>query len=300
MTLRDPNALPAIARVRRLRWDLAPGLEAMGLWFTVLPGNDAPQAWDGLFASRQEHGYWPLVVADPSPGRNPQETLEDIVRLAPRPPDMSACGATIAAATDMPFPTWLAKERDPAAKERHFLGLAARIESVGQSQMAALYRNFAAESGAQPPWEFRPGDFTWPDNPPTGRCWPNLHCLREFGQALGAFQIKPETALVLVPTLQGHEVPAFTQFGHFNSCPPTHVHVAMLEWLEEKLGGVLVSLSSDAIELRLGRHPSDRSEALHLACDLRLYAEEAEHGDWKTEQLAAFLMTTELIHFWWD
>ncbi|MFN7956299.1 MAG: DUF4253 domain-containing protein [bacterium] len=107
--------------------------------------------------------------------------------------------------------------------------------------------------------------------------------------------------LLWVETPHGWDVPAIVRFGGWNSCPPTHVHVAMLKRWHERFGACLVGLSRDRLEVEVARRPRGRGEALALAREQFLYCDElvlTEHGS--LPALAACLLASDVWSFRWD
>jgi hypothetical protein len=68
----------------------------------------------------------------------------------------------------------------------------------------------------------------------------------------------------------------------------------------EHYGSELIGTCGGTLEITMLRQPSSREQALRLACDLKVCAEEPERGDWNHGQLAAYLTHAGVINFWWD
>lgn len=110
-----------------------------------------------------------------------------------------------------------------------------------------------------------------------------------------------EVAIVLLPTRDGAEAPAWLTFGDWNSCPPDAVHVAFLRRWEERFGAVVYGISVDTIEMEVARPPADRATALALADQQSAYGFDivAQRAG-TVEALAASLVDAPRWNFWWD
>ncbi len=110
-----------------------------------------------------------------------------------------------------------------------------------------------------------------------------------------------EVHIILIPTKNGWEVPAFLNWGNWNACPPAKFHVAALKMWHDLYGAELVSLSGDMLEVRVTRKPKTRTEALKLADELYYYcADLIDQGFETKSNLAAALMSSHWWSFWWD
>lgn len=107
--------------------------------------------------------------------------------------------------------------------------------------------------------------------------------------------------ILLIPTADGAEVPAYLRWGNWNDCPHPALHVALLRSWNARFGAELVGLSGDVLNIRAKRRPATREEALALAWEQYLYcADIVEQGVETTSALAAALMETDWWFFWWD
>jgi hypothetical protein len=109
--------------------------------------------------------------------------------------------------------------------------------------------------------------------------------------------------IALLPTLVGWRVPAYLNFGAWNDCPFPQEHVCMLKHWHEHYGADLMGMTDTTIEMRVGRPPRDRENALHLAWQHFVYCNETIGYGLVTntlEDLAARLLDTPLWQFRWD
>ena len=105
----------------------------------------------------------------------------------------------------------------------------------------------------------------------------------------------------LIPTPEPWQTPAFTAFGEWNDCPPSHVHVAMHKRWHERFGSDIVTIAGDVVECTVARPPTTREEALALATEQYAYCMDiVEQGFQSIEALAASLMKSAVWSFWWD
>ncbi|WP_206377132.1 DUF4253 domain-containing protein [Sphingomonas sp. G-3-2-10] len=107
--------------------------------------------------------------------------------------------------------------------------------------------------------------------------------------------------ILLIPTSDGAEVPAYLRWGGWNECPAPEMHVAVLRDWHARYGAELVGLSGDILNLRAKRRPETREAALTLATEQFFYCTDiVEQGVGSTSALAATLMSSDWWFFWWD
>jgi len=107
--------------------------------------------------------------------------------------------------------------------------------------------------------------------------------------------------IALVPAHHPWQIPAFLDFGGWNSCPNQEVHCAVLKHWSESFGAELVMMESDTLQLLVSRPPATREEAWQLALDQNTYAEFEQLGALAmVSTLASALLNSENWFFWWD
>jgi hypothetical protein len=107
--------------------------------------------------------------------------------------------------------------------------------------------------------------------------------------------------LAVVATADPTTVPAYLQFGGFNSCPSSAVHVAFLRDWNRRFGAVPICVTHDVIEIWVPRPPLSREEAMSLAGELARYAPDIVHqGTQTVGRLAMELWQSPYWYFWWD
>jgi len=111
----------------------------------------------------------------------------------------------------------------------------------------------------------------------------------------------PEVTIVLVPTPNSWEVPAWLMFGGWNECPIPEVQVALLKFWHEKYGAEIVGISHDVMELEVTRPPKERQAALALAREQFVFCQDiVTQGAGSVDALAATLLNGKVWYFWWD
>ena len=107
--------------------------------------------------------------------------------------------------------------------------------------------------------------------------------------------------IVLVPTDNSWEAPAFLHWGGSNACPPAEYHVAIVRQWHEQFGAELAGMGGDVINLQITRPVSDRKQAMALAREQYIYcADIVDQGVGDISTLAATLMGQGWWFFWWD
>lgn len=107
--------------------------------------------------------------------------------------------------------------------------------------------------------------------------------------------------IIVLPTRDSAEAPAYLRWGDWNACPSPEVHVAVLRDWKRRYGTELVAISGDVLNLRSARRPASREEALALAREQYFYcADIVDQGTGTLAPLAAGLMSSDWWFFWWD
>lgn len=141
------------------------------------------------------------------------------------------------------------------------------------------------------------------DWPPVGD-WPKrAHPTREILHTVTDWQgnFLPEVYIGLLPTKRWEEVPALLKYGGWNACPPPEYHVAAFQSWKERFDAQLIAMTFDTVELRIGRNPTTRDEAMSLARELYAYCNDLiDQGVESLSALAAITMNQSHWSIWWD
>lgn len=107
--------------------------------------------------------------------------------------------------------------------------------------------------------------------------------------------------IVLLPTQDATEAPAYLRFGGWNECPSPEVHVAALRSWRDRYGAVIAACSGDIMELQVERPPTTRADAMALATEQFLFCTDIVlQGTETIPALAQGLVGNRWWYFWWD
>jgi hypothetical protein len=107
--------------------------------------------------------------------------------------------------------------------------------------------------------------------------------------------------ITVIPTNDWTEIPAYLRWGGWNENPAPEWHVAALRSWRDRYGVELIGLSFDVMNLRVGRKPQSRDEAVALAREQYAYCGDiVDQGVGTISQLAKDLMAVDWWYFWWD
>ncbi|MEM9496172.1 MAG: DUF4253 domain-containing protein [Pseudomonadota bacterium] len=111
----------------------------------------------------------------------------------------------------------------------------------------------------------------------------------------------PSVNIVLIPTDDWTEAPAYLRWGNWNDNPPPEYHVAALRSWRDRYGAELVGLSHDVMNIRVVNKPGTRDEAVELAREHYAYCSDiVDQGTGTFAPLAASLKANKWWYFWWD
>jgi len=150
-------------------------------------------------------------------------------------------------------------------------------------------------SGAYRPEDLRAPLGDWPTQADSGE--PGLSV------ALDLLSGKPrdQVHILLLPTKNGWEAPAYLRWGDWNACPPPEYHVAALRDWHDRFGAELIGINGDTMNVKAKNRPTDREQALSLARDFYGYCPDIiDQGVGTISALAAELMASDWWYLWWD
>ncbi len=274
-----------------------PGFADTGLRQLRVAGSRAFALWQALRDRVGDTGYWPVI----GPGDAPKR-LEEMLPVGEKEPSLTTYrDHALQRAAALPFEHWLLQQRDPVFRADEALARAELFEKHGVRQVAQSFREFAAQWRNSPPWTFDPTKYEWPTG--SVRVCPRgaLEVLTTWTRDMKPVLIETAT-LLLLPTRNGWEAPAYLLFGAFNGCPAASVHVALLQWVHERYQAELVALGHGTIEIMPGRKPATHEVALQLAKDFMTYAEAVQGigTDDRLGEVALSLLQSDTWSFWWD
>jgi len=110
-----------------------------------------------------------------------------------------------------------------------------------------------------------------------------------------------KTYIIVVPTKDWTEIPAYLRWGGWNENPPPEFHVAAFRSWQDRYGAELIGISGDVLNLRVKKKPRSKQEALDLAREIYDYNFDiVDQGVGTLSNLAAALKAHEWWYFWWD
>jgi len=111
----------------------------------------------------------------------------------------------------------------------------------------------------------------------------------------------PAVFMGLVPTVNSLEIPAFLNFGGWNSCQKPEEHISVLRYWDKTYALKMVTVKFDVLELQVLKPPTNKIDALHLAEEQFYYCMDiVTQGVESLEALAAKLLNGKFWYFWWD
>lgn len=119
----------------------------------------------------------------------------------------------------------------------------------------------------------------------------------------GNFQKKPLSPFYIakIPTPNSWEIPAYLQFGGWNSCPEPEYQVAIAKHWHKLYGAQVVTMAGDMVEYFVERPPNHQPLAEQLAIEQFSFCLDiVEQGAGTIRDLAAILLKSKFWFFWWD
>jgi hypothetical protein len=287
----------------RLNWPL------IDIVYTLeVKGTAAEQLWKQLRAISIDTGYWPVIVAD-------EDELDGLV-------DNISCHLEF----DSESKTWSPRKKAYFSEDIVFEEADTVIRVVrelkdleGESEPLDL-----DGSGAISP---TPEDFIVAGEKLNMDKWLDLKCAvnqeidEEFEESDWPYDVAPDDSLqalqtwdpdvgsreldsvfiLLVHADHSWEVPAKLLYGGWNECPVPQVHVGFLKRWFGLHDAEIISIGRATIEMRVGKPPVSRDEALELAREQFVYCPDCvDQGAGSVPSLAAELLNGRIWHFWWD
>jgi Domain of unknown function (DUF4253) len=108
-------------------------------------------------------------------------------------------------------------------------------------------------------------------------------------------------AIALIPTQTCWHIPAYLNFGSWNSCPAPEEHICLMKHWHETYGTEVVGITQDVVEMLVTKPPMNHNDALSLAKEQYLYCNDiVDQGTETLSILAATLLGGSAWYFWWD
>jgi hypothetical protein len=131
--------------------------------------------------------------------------------------------------------------------------------------------------------------------------WPEPPEAMEFSAGMSYPGLSPTRHIVILPTQDATEAPAYLNFGGWNENPPPEHHIAALRGWRDRFGAELLTCGTDLMELSIARRPPLREAALALAQEQYAYCNDLiDQGFTTFAALAGSLMVSDWWSFWWD
>ncbi|OUL28841.1 DUF4253 domain-containing protein [Nostoc sp. 106C] len=111
----------------------------------------------------------------------------------------------------------------------------------------------------------------------------------------------PSIVVALVPTTFSWQVPAFLNFGNWNDCPASAIHICLMKYWHQKYGAEVVGITNDVVEMCVKHPPKNHEAAFHLAQEQYIYCYDiVDQGVQTLNKLANLLLYRKVWYFWWD
>jgi hypothetical protein len=268
---------------------LKPWAESYSL---IIPRQEALSTWLTLRSLVPSTGLWPVLRETEDLDRGP------LVELVPGPVD-----EVLARLQEKKY------ERppvEPIIKAAEFIDPAEWFHSRQRDRLADLTADLEHEPPAcdpddattLEPWRKA---LTASEGFPRGP-WPEDQGPEELCTILmqGSKRTK-EAAVVLVPAAESWHVPAYLDIGGWNACPSSEEHVAIWSYWNRRYDAEAMTVTQDVVEMRVGRPPLTRDDAIALAREHYIFCEDiVDQGTETIDRLAASLLDSRVWFFWWD
>jgi hypothetical protein len=271
---------------------LTESMRAFGIEFAVSTGENAFPEWKRIKAEGRKS---PVIVGD-------DKDLKEFIELLNHDDPNNAPAQILQRAGGLTFPDSLRSRR--AIDERQLEELLAKSTGSNPDALrdAMAKIRVVGPDGKERPLSVEDYDDEKAMEPEVGE-WPAEEVsspdLTIVFDNDGKY--KPKVYILLMPTADDTEIPAYLQLGGWNECPTAEHHVAALRSWKSRFGATIVAANADTINMLVARRPPDREEALAVAREQFLYCEDIVlQGTGTLAPLAAGLMTSDWWFFWWD
>jgi hypothetical protein len=258
---RTPRPQPAQASSPDTRWLQA--LTDFGYPYRIVAGEQAVAAFDAEAEIGARDGFSPVIIA---PGYWNSSHIS---------PDTRAARAVK-----------MLREPCDAAAGRDFL----------EQLLVQLYDDLEFDPACIDPAVF---DNLQPVAPPPVDS--GLAALQRHNQETRSMELVPRVAIMRIPTTDSTTIPAYLDWGGWNSVPSSIEIVAIARHWNETYGARLIAVGSDVLEFKVARKPASHAEACALLQEQYCFAPDNWENDRDClEEAAARLQVADSWFFWWD
>jgi len=263
------------------RSHLAEGIEL----FWIPGGTRAIKTWQSLASQSKALGGWPLILGDPenlkslknSLSRSSPEERKATLDRIPTSPPLRALKEVARSKAIKVLENVRTKKLDlPQILKEHFEQQATQAIQVDPPPACT-------ESFAQ--WTSTASATRWhPAVPFDSERKPLTECL-----------------IAIILDTAPADVAAILNFGGWNDCPDSILHVAFARDWNLRYGAVPVCMTHDIIELHVPRPPSAAPDAFTVAWEQSVYCPDLIYQGTNTvERLAQEIWGSPFWYFWWD
>ena len=235
----------------------------------VVDGTEALETAARLRASAVTTGQYPVIVGEFSRAT----AYLQAVRFEAAPHELLQRSASM----DLNPGNWIRGRAPPEESNTELRALLDRAAEYNNAERRRIFEATSIPSGKVPPMELV-GHYNMLQGIP-------------FRSVL----------IVLIPSTQGWQAPAYLSFGGFGDCPRPEEHTRILRYWYEEYGAKLVTVGADILELEVEQPLTDPESALQLARIQYDYCPDVASQKGTTlGGMAAALMQRKIWYFWWD
>jgi hypothetical protein len=259
-------------RSLKLLWEID-NTKVYGL---TVSGSEAINKWNYLRQLTEESNYYPLLLGADEEIKRHQEAWESYVIRNDEIIDIDAVSAILERASKLNAENWFCDTAQELYEDQY------EDEELEEGSPLEIITNEILGD-----WDdddiFPSEEFSIP------------YCGMPGGQPLESVEI------ALIPTQICWHVPAYLNFGGWNSCPIPEEHVCLMKRWHNLYGAEVVGITHDVVEMRVTNPPLNRHEALFLAQEQYLYCNDIVDQCTQTLSiLVATLVEGSVWYFWWD
>jgi len=194
---------------------------------------------------------------------------------------------------------WNSRKRSPDARCRRAQEL---LQAVGDGQqflaagLLAMYDDLELDPENPDPDQFDKLELKESEVVSAG-----LSIIKRYVAAEARQRPWDQVAIVRVPAASSDELPAYFEWGGWNSVPSPEMIVAVARHWKQMYGSELVAMGPDLLEFHVSRKPPDHAAAVSLLKEHYVFAPDSFEFDSELlEQAAANLRAGQSWVFWWD